>query len=319
MKKILSLILCIAMLASVLALVGCGETKLNFGLGIDAGISGVTDATEEANGSGKVTTTIAAVLTDANGKVVDCFLDCADNTAEYTVDGEAVEATYKTKREAGNDYGMSEFTKEWFEQADIFEGLVVGKTVTEIKALMAENGKGTEEVTTAGCTIYVNGFVKAIEKAIANAAPSEATKNSVLSVGVATQQSAVDATAEEDGSNKLTTNIYAAAKNKDGVIEAAITEVVEVDFTFDENGASTYEAPATLKGKLELGDDYGMKSEWGSAKEWYEHAAVFNAATIGKKAGDIASLMVNGKGNADIQAAGCTIYISGFVLAASKV
>ena len=57
-----------------------------------------------------------------------------------------------------------------------------------------------------------------------------------------------------------------------------------------------------------------MKSPYGSAKEWYEHADAFVAACIGKKAREIASIAT-----ADIQAAGCTIAADGFVKAASKV
>ena len=54
--------------------------------------------------------------------------------------------------------------KEWFEQAAAFDAACVGKTATEIKALMANDGKGVEDLQTAGCTIYVTGFVKAAEK-----------------------------------------------------------------------------------------------------------------------------------------------------------
>ena len=51
-----------------------------------------------------------------------------------------------------------------------------------------------------------------------------------------------------------------------------------------------------------------------------EQAAAFDAACIGKTATEIASLMGNdGKGNADVQAAGCTIYVTGFVKAATKI
>ena len=63
-----------------------------------------------------------------------------------------------------------------------------------------------------------------------------------------------------------------------------------------------------------------MKSEYGSTREWYEHAAAFDAACLGKTAGEINGLMGEDyKGNADVQAAGCTIYVSGFVKAASKI
>ena len=54
--------------------------------------------------------------------------------------------------------------KEWFEQADAFNALCVGKTATEIKALCAADNYGTDEVKTAGCTILVNGLTKAAAK-----------------------------------------------------------------------------------------------------------------------------------------------------------
>ena len=54
--------------------------------------------------------------------------------------------------------------KEWFEQADAFAALCVGKTATEIAALAAADNYGTDDVKNAGCTILVNGFVKAAAK-----------------------------------------------------------------------------------------------------------------------------------------------------------
>jgi hypothetical protein len=54
---------------------------------------------------------------------------------------------------------------------------------------------------------------------------------------------------------------------------------------------------------------------YGSKKEWYEHADAFVAACIGKKASEVASL----EGNTDLQNAGCTIAIGGFVKAATKI
>ena len=63
-----------------------------------------------------------------------------------------------------------------------------------------------------------------------------------------------------------------------------------------------------------------MKAYAGAAKEWYEQAAAFDAACIGKTAGEVAGLMAeDGKGNADLQAAGCTITVDSFVKAASKI
>ena len=58
----------------------------------------------------------------------------------------------------------------------------------------------------------------------------------------------------------------------------------------------------------------------GTVKEWFEQAAAFDAACIGKTAAEIASLMAdNNYGVADLQSAGCTILVTGFVKAASKI
>ena len=59
-------------------------------------------------------------------------------------------------------YGGS--AKEWFEQADAFDAACVGKTASEITGLMAEDGRGTDSLKAAGCTVYVTGFVKAASK-----------------------------------------------------------------------------------------------------------------------------------------------------------
>ena len=59
-------------------------------------------------------------------------------------------------------YGKA--AKEWFEQAAAFDAACVGKTASEIAGLMAEDGKGVDELQKAGCTIYVTGFVKAASK-----------------------------------------------------------------------------------------------------------------------------------------------------------
>ena len=56
--------------------------------------------------------------------------------------------------------------KEWNEQADAFDATCVGKTATEIAALVAENGyNGVDALVSAGCTIGVADMVKAAVKA----------------------------------------------------------------------------------------------------------------------------------------------------------
>ena len=81
-----------------------------------------------------------------------------------------------------------------------------------------------------------------------------------------------------------------------------------------------YDATREALSKKQQGDDYGMVEYAGSAKDWYDQAAAFDAACIGKTAGEVAGLMgSDSKGNADLQAAGCTVVVSEFVKAASKI
>ena len=57
------------------------------------------------------------------------------------------------------------FVANALESAEIEEyGLCVGKNATEITALMASDNYGTADVKAAGCTILVNGLVKAASK-----------------------------------------------------------------------------------------------------------------------------------------------------------
>ena len=326
MKKTLRFLLCVLMILNTLPLAGCstGNELLKLGLGVYTNVTKTTDAEGETNGQGNVAITVAAVTVDAEGKVVSCALDTADITVAYTADGKAIANDgFKTKAEQGDSYGMKAYggsAKEWYEQADAFETIAAGKTLAEIKALIAENGKGTADVISAGCTIAVGDFVTAIEKAFANLTDSAATSAATVKLGLHTEQTLTDATEEKDGKNQTETTIYAAAVGADGKIVAATSECIQVAFTFDAKGASTYDLTKAVSGKREAGDNYGMKAYGGAAKEWYEQADAFNVATIGKTADEIASLMgADNYGSAELKNAGCTIQVSGLVKAASKI
>ena len=334
MKKILAFSLCILMVVCAV-LVGCSNNEsadnnagagssaaVKFGAGVYVSAPAATDATEDKNGSGKLDVTVAAVTVDENGKIVACALDTASNTVGFTFDGKAVaNEEFKTKYEMGADYNMVAYggaVQEWYAQADAFEALVAGKTLDEVKALVADANKGTEEVVNAGCTIMINEFVGAIEKAY-NSASAEVKADSVLKVKVATEQTCSDANEEKDGSNKLAVNVFACAEDAEGKILAASSDCVEVTFTFDMNGASTLDTTKEVLSKKEQGDSYGMVAYGGAQKEWYEQAAAFDSVCVGKTAADIASFVgEDGRGVEEVQNAGCTIYVTGFVKAASK-
>ena len=340
MKKIIALLILTVM--AVTAFVGCttqdatttqnttttteapaAEGKLKFGLGT-ATTASAKDATSDKAGQAQLTITIAAVLVDEDGKVVKAFIDCADSKGTYTAAGKANAAdSFKTKYELGKDYNMVAYggaVKEWFEQVDAYCALIVGKTAAEIKALEVEDGKGTDAVISAGCTITISDMTKAVENAIANAAESSAKATDSVKIGVSTALTATDATAEKAGSSKISSTIYAAAVGADGKVSAASSDCIEVSFGFDITGKSTFDASKAIKSKKELGKDYNMVAYGGAVKEWFEQAAAFDAATLGKTVAEIKALEVDGgKGTADLQSAGCTIVISDFVKAAAKI
>ena len=325
MKKFICVLLCVLMCAATLTLVACDkkEETLKFGMGVLISAS-ATDATADKDGEGKATINVAVITVDAQGKVVACQIDTADNTVKYTAEGKAVANDgFKTKYELGNDYNMVTYggaAKEWFEQADAFESVVVGKTLDEIKALVAEGGKGTDAVISAGCTITVTEFVGAIEKAFANLADSNATASSTLKLGMNTAQSTKDATADAAGQNQVETTIVAAAIDADGKVQVAASDCVQVKFTFDAAGVSTYDATKAAQSKRELGANYGMVAYGNAAKEWFEQADAFNALCVGKTVAEIVALCgADNYGTDEVKTAGCTILVDGFTKAADKL
>ncbi len=333
MKRILCLALVLVMALSTLALVSCGgektpdvkdEPTLKFGLGVHTVVSGLSNATEDKAGQSKVTVNVAAVAVDEAGKIVSIAIDTMDHSLSYTVEGKAVATeSFSSKYELGDGYNMKAYggaALEWYEQANAFKAAVIGKTLDEVKAFVGEGGKGTEEMLNAGCTIKIDEFVLAVEKAYNNAKASEAVAADTLKVGMYTKPSYADATEEKNGTAQVDTTVFAAAIDAEGKVSAVATDCVSVKVTFDLAGACTFDATKAIQTKHELGDAYGMKSPYGSATEWYDHAYAFDAACIGKTIAEIVALEAeDGKGVESLQTAGCTITISEFVAAAAKL
>ncbi len=322
MKKLLSILLIAILVATLFSLAGCSKSEpLKFGLGTYAYTENVTPASGTKNGSMGVVSTIAAVLLSEDGKIVKCEIDCADTSLGFNVKGEFIAIPeFKTKYELGKDYGMVAYggaKKEWFEQVDAFEGVVVGKTIDEVKALVANEGKGTDAVITAGCTIAIADFVSALEKAVSGAKESAATAEDTLKIGVVSSQSGAVATDKAAGSNEVETT-YTAVTTKDGKVTAAITDAYQAAVAFDVKGVATTKA-ADIATKLEKGKDYGMVAYGGAKKEWFEQAAAFDATLIGKNADEIVALATaEGKPVDALVTAGCTIAVSDMVKAAVK-
>ncbi len=334
MKRLLSALLVVMMLVSLVALSACGKKAeaVKLGLGVSAAYGTSTNADGETNGKTTLTVTAAAVLLGADGKIVAATIDELATDMAYTAAGKAVAAAeLKTKGELGANYGMAAYgtdlnkdgvVKEWNEQIAVFADAVKGKTIDEVKALVA-NGYANADIQTAGCTMAVAGYVTALEKAVANAAESAATADATLNVAMVAAQTTADFTEEKAGSVAIETTVNAAAV-KDGKVAAAATDCVAATVEFDAKGAVTSDVKAALTTKKELGTNYGMAAygadlnKDGTVKEWNEQAAAFDAALAGKNATEIAALESKGYGVESLQTAGCTIAVADMVKAAVK-
>lgn len=304
MKKILSLILVLTMICSALVLTSCGAKEAKLGLGVVTSVE-ATAATEEKNGDVTADITAAAVLLSADGKILDCDIDALQAQLPFTADGKIVAVnSFSTKRDLKESYGMSTYAKttEWYLQADKFEALVIGKTVTEVKALVLSDGFGNDDVVNAGCTIGISDFVSAIAKACESAKNVGSVEGDALAVAITAEydaDSSKDATEEADGVVQAEVS-FAAVSVKDGKVTGAVTDAMNANFKFGTNGEATETSVPKTKGELKEG--YGMAA-YAQTTEYYLQAEIFDKECVGKDATGIRGLSDNN----DLITAGCTI------------
>ena len=123
-------------------------------------------------GKAQIDNTVATVVTDAEGKIVLCRIDCPQNKMDVTDGNVTTGNEYPTKMEKGDAYGMVQFGNaiaEWDAQTKAFEEFVVGKTVAEVVGLETQEHNGhqvaVDETLYAGCTMDITAFQAAVEKA----------------------------------------------------------------------------------------------------------------------------------------------------------
>lgn len=312
MKRIVSLVLVLILALSLL--VGCGGAKeKEYTLAI--GVATAQDGAEVAS-------TVAAVIISDN-KIAACRIDTLAIEPEIT-DGIAATGTYKTKAELGDSYGMltnndyyGSKLAEWDDQAKAFEEYVAGKTQTEVNGIAVdESGKPTDSALTAGCTVAVSDFIKAIDNAFKSEHKVAFKSASALTLGVAANGTVAN---EKDNNNNTTavlsyTADFAATVMADGKVVAAIIDSSDVSADIAENGEVG--AIENLGTKLEQGDSYGMLTNndyYGSKlAEWYVQAQAYANTAVGKTAAEVAGLSTE-----KIEGA-CTIYVGGYKTALEK-
>ena len=332
MKKILAIALCLIM---VLAVVACekapAEADYKLGLGV------VVSTASSKEGNAQVDATIATVVTDAEGKIVLCRIDVAQNKMAITDGAVDTAKTFETKMELGSRYGMegkvdndgNGVMLEWDAQAKAFESYVVGKTGAEVAALQTQEAGGHQiavdtALLEAGCSMQITDFMAAVAKACADeqgmafkAVPGTFT------LGVAAKTAAADskaATAEADGLVAMYSDI-ACAVVADGKVIATLNDAIQPKINITVAGVPTAQE---FKGtKRELKEGYNMAAygapnvEGGTVKEWYVQSAAFSSYVLGKTAAEIAGMEtkeVNAHQISVEQAlldAGCTMQITG--------
>ena len=326
MKKIIAIVLAAAMMCTFAA---CGEKTAEYKLGMGVELS--TASSKENNA--QVDATVAAVVLDASGKIVQCRIDVAQNKMDVT--GGAVDPakTFETKMELGSRYGMAGIVdnngdgvmKEWNEQANAFEAYVVGKTVDDVKAIKTQEANGhqiavDEALLSAGCSMQITDFITAVAKACEDKFAVTFESGEGFKLGVAAKSEASEstaATADADGVAKLYSEFGAAVVGTDGKILAALNDATQPKISVSTAGAITN---ADYKGtKRELGADYGMVAYGAAIAEWDAQSKAFSDYCVGKTASEVKAIetKTNDHGYAvpadETLYASCTMQITGMM------
>ena len=277
-----------------------GEGAVKTGLAVITTAADSTSAAADAEGAVKLDSTVVAVTVDDEGVITSCVIDSIPATVNFDATGTItsdITAAVATKNELGADYGMVAWggaIAEWDAQVAALCNFAVGKTVTELKSgAIDETGKapaGSDLASSA--TIYLGGFVSAIERAVSNATHLGADAEDELKLVTLNKlSSSTNAAADAEGCVQLDADI-AAVTSRDGVITSCIIDSLQAKIAFDTTGTITTDLTAELPTKNELGESYGMVAWGGAIAEWNVQAASFASYVTGKTAGEVAGIAV---------------------------
>ena len=345
MKKILALALCLCM---VIGLAACTNTENNgttttptatekeYKLGM--GVVVKTDSSK--TGNAQVDATVATVVLDADGKIVVCRIDVAQNKMNVTDGAVDTAATFQTKMEKGDAYGMAGkvdnngdgIMKEWYDQTKAFEAYVVGKTAAEVEAIETQLVNNhyiavDEALLSAGCSMQITEFKEAVVKACKDEQGMSFKTAATFTLGVAAKTTAAEsaaATADKDGTVKMYSD-FAASVVADGKIIATLNDAIQPNIAINTLGEIVSAEFKGTKRELKEGYNmaaYGQSMDWngdGKVLEWYVQSAAFSNYVVGKTGAEVAGMKtqtVEGSGyiiSADeaLLTAGCTIQITG--------
>lgn len=277
------------------------DGELLTGIAITTGINESVSAEKDKEGEGKYDVTMVAVLIDGEGIIYDCVIDGVSASVKFDNAGQITTKLTdapQTKNELGENYGMVAYggaKYEWNEQAAALAKFAVGKTVKQLRdGAVDKTGKAPEGSDLASsATIYLGGYVSAIESAALNAKALGAKKGDNLYL---TAQSAIKdskSATESDAGNAQLDVTAAATTVKDDVVTSCFIDSVQAKIAFDNKGVITTDLSAPIKTKNELGKDYGMVAYAGAKYEWNEQAASFAKYITGKTLAEVEGISVD--------------------------
>jgi len=291
------------------------------GLSVSVSLADSTDADGENAGAAKFDITVAAVSVGDDGVIESCVIDSVPATVNFDADGvitSDLAMEVPTKDELGENYGMKLYggaKYEWNEQAAALAAYAEGKTLEELKeGAVGETGMAVDADLASTATIYLGGYVSAIEEAVNQAQHLGAKKGDELRLAIISGiGSSVNADSENAGTAQLDTDIAVLTMNAD-VITSCYLDGVQAKVSFDQSGAITTDLAAEVLTKNELGENYGMKMYAGSTYEWNEQAASFAEYVTGKTAAEVSGIAVDERTaptDADLTSS-VTIAVGGF-------
>lgn len=297
------------------------SAKSNYTLSMGVVLS--TDRT--AKGSAQCVSTVAAVITDKDSKIVDCYIDCAQNKMDISDGTVKTGQEYKTKNELGSDYGLAEASsigKEWYEQAKYFAEHIKGMDEKKVSGIgVGDGGQATEVDLSSGCTIDISDMKKAVLKALSSddaAVKLTSDKAPELKVSVTTYDSSSKSATEDSGGIAAMYTDFCALAVTDGRIDGAVVDSAEPKIAFNKSGEPrdiTYDGT-----KLEQEEDYGMLIASTIGKEWYEQSEFFCNYIKGMSADEVSAIATGSDGKPDEAdlLSGCTISVDKYIKAVVK-
>lgn len=126
--------------------------------------------------------------------------------------------------------------------------------------------------------------------------------------------------AEGGGAAQADSTFVAVTVNNDGRIIKCFIDGVQTKINFNSSGKITTSLDTTVRSKLELGDEYGMRKASPIGKEWNEQIMVLSDYVQGKTVAEIRGISLNEKKFPTDQelASSVTIAIMGYIDAIEK-